>query len=725
MFVFALAAVFCSSGLASIRIATYNIAQGDIRNGLETVLAGISQSSSAGISKPFDLLVLQEQDPDTDTTIQIKNIIRGLYPDQDYRCGNLTTSDIGIGGSPGAVYNYKTLRLLEERAISTPGIRTPIRYKFSLANYPQSPDTEFYVYVCHLKASQDSAAQRADEAEAIRSDADALGAGKNVIIAGDLNLYSSSESAWAELTAAGNAQMHDAAVGGVGYWHDNSSFRHLHSQAPSTNPGPGLVGAGMDDRFDFQMLSSELMDDAGFSHISGTYRVLGNNGSHQLNESISTGSGGSAQLLNAIMSASDHCPVILEYQLPAVMNVQTQFELPAPFVVSTGYKFPLLISNSADTQVSAGADELDYHITLTHTLLSEPDNQGSDYESMTGTDVGSGQMQGSFDFDEVSGGYSIDGAGVISGMSENFYYVYKPAAEQSEYVYRLNDISGGLDSGTAGMMLRGSLETGSVYGYLYATKSGYLSWRRRTSAGAIAMTTPPQQVSLPVWLKVSVNGGTLAASYSPDGTGWNELVSESIGIQGGYAGLAVSSGSDTETLNAVFSPAGSSGGSAVIETDGQALAAGDVNNHSFFAGNAAAGTWTTSVSITSDSKAVKDGSFDASLSYVAVEHDDVTGDGVFSLDDINTLLDNMESETAAGDYDGDGVITLADLDLLLEIMGIPAGDTDLSGRADSGDFFALADNWLRILSGWQNAELNGDGVINYEDCALMSKGFIW
>jgi hypothetical protein len=581
------------------------------------------------------------------------------------------------------------------------------------------------VYVCHLKASQDSAAERADEAEAIRADADALGAGKNVIIAGDLNLYSSSESAWDEFTAAGNAQMHDAAVGGVGYWHDNGSFRHLHSQAPSTNPGPGLVGAGMDDRFDFQLLSSELMDDAGFSHISGTYRVLGNNGSHQLNESISTGSGGSVELLSAIMSASDHCPVILEYQLPAVMNVQTQFELPAPQVVSTGYKFPLLISNSADTQVSAGADKLDYRITLTHTLLSEPDNQGSGYESMTGIDIGSGQLPGSFDFDEVSGGYSIDGAGVISGTSENFYYVYEPAADQSEYVYRLDDISGGPDSGTAGVMLRESLETGSVYGYLYVTKSGYLSWRRRTSAGAIAMTTPPQQISLPVWLRVSVNGDVLSAGYSPDGGGWNELASENIDIQSGYAGLAVSSGSDTEMLSAEFSPQAASGGSVVIETDGVAFAADNANNHSFFAGNAAAGKWTTTVSVTSDSKAVKDGSFDASFSYVAVEHDDVTGDDVFSLDDINTLLDNIGSENAAGDYDGDGIITLADLDLLLEIMGIPAGDSDLNGTADSEDFFVLADNWLRNLSGWQNAELNGDGVINYEDCALMSKGFIW
>ena len=47
--------------------------------------------------------------------------------------------------------------------------------------------------------------------------------------------------------------------------------------------------------------------------ISGSYKVLGTNGTHTLNSSLDTGDGASAEVIPALMEASDHLPVIADY----------------------------------------------------------------------------------------------------------------------------------------------------------------------------------------------------------------------------------------------------------------------------------------------------------------------------------------------------------------------------------------------------------------------------
>lgn len=168
-------------------------------------------------------------------------------------------------------------------------------------------ESDFYVYSVHLKSGStgSDATQRGVEAGLLRDDVDALGEGANVLMVGDFNMQGSSEVAFTQLVAAGTGQLFDVA-GAPGEWNDNPSFKSLHKQDP---------GASMDDRFDLQFASGELFDDMGLEYVDSSFHVFGNDGSHTLNDLITTGTGASPAVLSALVNASDHLPIVADYEV--------------------------------------------------------------------------------------------------------------------------------------------------------------------------------------------------------------------------------------------------------------------------------------------------------------------------------------------------------------------------------------------------------------------------
>ncbi|NJL83831.1 MAG: hypothetical protein HC890_14490 [Chloroflexaceae bacterium] len=125
---------------------------------------------------------------------------------------------------------------------------------------------------------------------------------------GDFNWNSSTEtsgSAWSVFTGSGAGQAFDP-VNAPGNWRDNSAFLRWHTNDP---------GAALDDRFDVQLISGELFDGVGLDYVPGSYRVVGNNGTHLLNQPITTGNGASSSVLSALSRFSDHLPVIADYHV--------------------------------------------------------------------------------------------------------------------------------------------------------------------------------------------------------------------------------------------------------------------------------------------------------------------------------------------------------------------------------------------------------------------------
>jgi endonuclease/exonuclease/phosphatase family metal-dependent hydrolase len=374
----------CIPALAQLRVVSYNTTGGP-RAGLDTVLAAISSDAANGFAKPPDVFALQEQSASASTTQGIVDLLNGMFGAGTYARATLDGATSGAG-RPGLIYNTTTVQLIDQIAFGTVNTsaqaRQTMRYQLQLVGYDSA--AEFYVYSNHYKASTGSSdqARRNLEATALRSNLDGLGEGTHAILAGDYNIRSSSEASYQTLLAAGPGQAFDP-IDQPGSWHDNASFKSIHTQAPSDNPGSGLVGGGVDDRFDFQLVTGELLDSEGLSYIPGSYRVLGNNGTHQCcSHSITTGTGAAPNVLAALTTASDHLPVIADYQLPAVMDVFAA-TLPATLSLGQSFDWEIAVENVADVLAEIGADELDYMATLSGDLtgsfvgIDEPLNGGN------------------------------------------------------------------------------------------------------------------------------------------------------------------------------------------------------------------------------------------------------------------------------------------------------------------------------------------------------------
>jgi len=387
---------------AQLRIVSYNTATAapdngvqTARTGTETVLAAIGAESVGGIAKPIDVLLLQEQFAMATSTQSFVDVLNDIYDpvnrtmyarstingfaSADFLSPPLT----GAGGRPGLVYNTQTVSLIDELAFGTANgsnqARQTLRYQLRPVGYDASAD--FYVYNDHYKAGTSSSdqARRLIEAQSVRNNADALGDGVHIIYAGDFNIRSSNEAMYQTLLSAGNGQAFDP-IDTPGTWRNNSSLRITHTQSPAFNGQGGLAGGGIDDRFDFQLVSDEFQDGEGLSYLPGSYRAFGNNGTHACcNSSITTGSGAAPNVLSALTTAADHLPVVADYQVPAILSAQLA-SIPPTVPLGAAFNVDLFIENVANVVSPLGADELDYSVSVSGNLFG----------STTGTDFALG-----------------------------------------------------------------------------------------------------------------------------------------------------------------------------------------------------------------------------------------------------------------------------------------------------------------------------------------------
>ncbi len=370
------------AGYAQLRIVTYNTANGTFpsgnnpnpRTGMDNVLQAISDEVTNGIAKPIDVLIFQEHDDPSTTTQAFVNLLDGIYGAGTYgRSTVITLPNFTDNIRQTLIYNTNTLSLIGEKAFGTTGgsaaARQSARFQLRPVGYDSSAD--IYIYNDHYKAGTTGTDQsrRNFEAQFVRADADALGQGTNAIYAGDYNIQSSSEAMYQTLLGAGNGQAFDP-ISTSGTWHNNSSLAAVHTQSPHDG-SDGLVTGGLDDRFDFQLVTGELLDNEGLSYIPGSYHAFGNDGV-SYNQAINNTFVGRSQtsgVLNDLAHVSDHLPVVADYQLPASMSATLASALPGTINLNDVVNLDVLVENVASVLVAAGADELDYTLNVSGDLI--------------------------------------------------------------------------------------------------------------------------------------------------------------------------------------------------------------------------------------------------------------------------------------------------------------------------------------------------------------------
>ncbi len=371
--ILAMAAV-TGSASAQLRVLNYNYAHlGGDAAALQSVIAAAHADNKFGWAKPVDILLFQEVT--TGTVGTLESIVHAAAPAGSTYNRATFTSASGEDSASGAQCAFYRVQSVTENVSAHADIfsqagRYCDRWLFTLNGYSSSA-ASLYVYSLHLKASLGSEDLRETGALAIRANANALGAGVRAIYTGDFNLYVNTEPAYLAFLAAGAGQAFDPL--GTGSWVGaNNAIKH--TQSPRLASG-GLVGGGVDDRFDFHLVTASLDDGEGISFIDGTYRTLGNDGNH-FDQAINTGNNTyypgdvarSNALANALFAATDHMPVVVDYQVPAVMSASMS-GVPARLIQGASATATVQVSNIASVVTPLGSDELNFTASATTGLI--------------------------------------------------------------------------------------------------------------------------------------------------------------------------------------------------------------------------------------------------------------------------------------------------------------------------------------------------------------------
>lgn len=180
----------------------------------------------------------------------------------------------------------------------------------------------------------------------------------NVLIMGDFNMYRASETGYQLLTRTysnPNVLFVDplANAGGVGEWNSNIQFAPFHTQSTRRYSDECFSSGGLDDRFDFILMSDEIY--MGFNRIkylNESFHAVGNDGRH-FDQSIDQNGNDAVPpvVAEALFDGSDHLPVTMKLSVFAHLDVDEHL----------GESF-LVYPNPADNQISVTING-DYRIT--------------------------------------------------------------------------------------------------------------------------------------------------------------------------------------------------------------------------------------------------------------------------------------------------------------------------------------------------------------------------
>ncbi len=218
-------------------------------------------------------------------------------------------------------YNSEKL-VLRKHTLAQNYIRDVDIYSFYLKNdMLASGDTVNLVcIIAHLKAGygDDNEDKRHTMCHNIMNNINNSYRNCNVLIMGDFNLYTSEEAAYQTLTNKNSYPttyfIDPVYPYGVGEWNSNPDYAEYHTQSVDRQGNGCRSGGGMDDRFDFIMMSENIYGGADkVRYINGSYHAIGQDG-NRFNQSVNAPENQDvpADVANALFNNSDHLPVKME-----------------------------------------------------------------------------------------------------------------------------------------------------------------------------------------------------------------------------------------------------------------------------------------------------------------------------------------------------------------------------------------------------------------------------
>jgi type IX secretion system substrate protein len=153
----------------------------------------------------------------------------------------------------------------------------------------------------------------------------------NYMFMGDFNVYESDEPAYQLLINNPNSEiLFLDPLNSPGDWHNNYTYRNIHTQSTHSDQNGCASYGGMDDRFDFILLSDNIMyGHKDVRYIDGSYEAIGQDGLH-FNKSINDeplNQSAPAEVIDALYGNSDHLPIQIKVIIDKTLGVNNHQSL--------------------------------------------------------------------------------------------------------------------------------------------------------------------------------------------------------------------------------------------------------------------------------------------------------------------------------------------------------------------------------------------------------------
>ncbi len=295
--------------------------------------------------------ILNEYEPDIFMVCELQseygaNLILNISlngTNDEYRMAPFIPSASGAFEHQQLVFYRKGMFSLEAAEAIPTAVRDINYYQLKLSTADHDTDPVlFEIFITHLKSSEGSANKnlRLQSVQELTSRFETMDPNSYVLFSGDLNLYTSTEPAYQELLSHENAITMSDPINRPGSWHDNINFQDIHSQSTrisSRGFGSG-AGGGLDDRFDFMLISENMLTDPKLRYVPDTYQAFGNNGNcfdNNINDEDCVGYF-SQELRNRLYYMSDHLPIVMTLETNKEMVLSTQdFEMANPILLES------------------------------------------------------------------------------------------------------------------------------------------------------------------------------------------------------------------------------------------------------------------------------------------------------------------------------------------------------------------------------------------------------
>jgi exonuclease III len=270
-------------------------------------------------------------------------------------------------------FSYDPQNAIE--AVST-DVRDINIYKLKCLNHDE--DIYIHVVVAHLKAGSSGSDSnvRAEMTTALMNRLNSYhDRGNNFILVGDLNIYSNTETAFQNIINPPNTEIaFFDPLGQIGNWHNNSTYSQYHTQSTHTEYNDCHATGGFDDRFDFILTSSSIIDGSrNVKYVENSYRTVGQDG-NRFNGSLINPSNTSLSedMIDALYNMSDHLPVVAEFYVgksssSVSLSPDSQFYAYIVNPVSSELKYEIKTNmlRNVDVKIYTSIGEKIFHETVT------------------------------------------------------------------------------------------------------------------------------------------------------------------------------------------------------------------------------------------------------------------------------------------------------------------------------------------------------------------------